>query len=446
MILRHGNVLAEGWWHPYGRDQLHLLYSLSKSFTSTAAGMAEAEGLLSLDDRVVDVFPEHANVVADERIRELTLRQCVRMATGHREDPLERAFQASPDDLVRGFLGVGLDEDQGSIFCYNNLATFVVGAAVQKAAGETLVNFLTPRLFRPLGIDRVYWQTDTQGRNLGFSGLHLTTESIARFGQLILQGGRWNDQQLLDPDWLALATSKQTDNSLREGGPDWQQGYGYQFWLSRHGFRGDGAFGQFCVVLPEQDALLITTSATNDLQAVLDAAWDHLLPGFAEAPLPADETTAAALTERLEQLSLPPVGTAEWTGQSTPEPAEALQVIKIEPAGDQQFMITTQRDQPPAASPRITAGTTLLPLTFRCGVGQWSSDVIEIDGAELPYAGSAAGSADGVLDAEISFLQVPHRLRVHRDADGTVELGWYTTPLGRPFPELLATWPVDLSH
>ncbi|QDP96544.1 serine hydrolase [Microlunatus elymi] len=450
MILRHGNVLAEGWWHPYRHDQLHLLYSLSKSFTSAAAGIAEAEGLISLDDRVVDVFAEHADVVTDDRMRELTLRQCVRMATGHREDALERAHRAAPDDLVRGFLSVPLDEEPGSIFSYNNAATFVVGAAVQKASGEDLVSFLTPRLFRPLGIERAYWQTDTQGRNLGFSGLHLTTESIARFGQLIIQGGRFEDQQLLPAEWLALATSKQTDNSNREGGPDWQQGYGYQFWIARHGFRGDGAYGQFCVMLPELDAVVAITSASNDLQAVLDAVWDELLPGFADAPLPADPTAVAVLRQRLDQLALPTVGAADWRPPAVQEwtADQPLELTKIESVGNDEFLITVQGDQQSdgsSDSPRVDPGAGVgVPLTFRCGIGHWTDGVIDVDGAELPYAGSVSGSVDGALDAEISFLQAPHRLRIHRNTDGAVEIGWYTTPLAPPSPHLLATRPIDL--
>jgi CubicO group peptidase (beta-lactamase class C family) len=451
MILRHGQVLAEGWWQPYSRDEVHLLYSLSKSFTSAAAGLAAAEGLLSLDDKIVDLFSEHADVVTDDRVRRLTLRHLLRMATGHREDALPRAYQIDPKDLVRGFLAVPPDEEPGSIFCYNNAATFVVGAAVQKVSGQSLVEFLTPRLFRPLGIDRVYWQADPLGRNLGFSGLHLTTESIARFGQCIIQGGRFEDQQVLDPEWLDAATQLQTDNSS-EGNPDWRQGYGYQFWMARYGFRGDGAYGQFCLVLPELDVIIAMTSATNDLQGILDRVWEHLLPGFSQLPVPADPAAHDALAQRLAELSLTPVGAADWRPAPIPKPellspgvANPVRVAGVEEVGDDELVITLDHDQPRIGSPRISPADPADRSSFRCGIGHWITDSIDLGGGRLVYAGSGTRGEGNTLDVELSFIQTPHRLRLRQHADGRTESGWLTEPLGVPFPEELATAVQDLS-
>lgn len=449
MILRHDAVIAEGWWAPYTPDRLHLLYSLSKSFTSTAAGLAQAEGLLSLDDKVVDIFGEHADAVVDERSRELTLRQLIRMATGHREDALPRAYQNSPDDLVRGFLSVPLDEDPGSIFCYNNAATFVVGAAVQKVAGVNLVKNLTPRLFEPLGIHSFYWQTDTQGRNLGFSGLHLTTESIARFGRLLINGGRIGDRQLLDPEWLAQATSYQTDNSSQEN-PDWSQGYGYQFWMARYGYRGDGAYGQFCVVLPDQDALVIATGASHDMQGILDRVWDILLPAFGDQPLPADPGAQAVLHDRLANLALTPVGAEGWAPEPIPEPTispdqnrDPVRVIKAE-ADDDTVLLVLDHGNQAVGAPLRPKVDHAVQLEIRCGLGHWTDNVIMIGELELACSGSAAVGSDGTVDAEIAFTNTPHRLRLRHTPDGATRSGWITEPLGEPYPENLAIRAVRL--
>ncbi|QGN32955.1 serine hydrolase [Microlunatus sp. Gsoil 973] len=449
MILRHDRVIAEGWWAPYRPEQLHLLYSLSKSFTSTAAGLAEAEGLLSLDDKVIDVFGEHADAVVDERSRRLTLRHLVRMASGHREDALPRAYQNSPDDLVRGFLSVPLDEEPGSIFCYNNAATFVVGAAVQKRSGQDLVDFLTPRLFRPLGIDNCWWQRDTQGRNLGFSGLHLTSESIARFGRLLIDGGRIGDRQLLDPEWLATATSAQTDNSSQEN-PDWRRGYGYQFWMGRYGYRGDGAYGQLCVVLPEHDAVVVATGASPDIQGIMNRIWDILVPAFGDQVLPADAAAAGALADRLAGLTLTPVGSAAWQPQPVPEPTispeqnrDPVQVIKVEP-GDGTVVLTLDHGDRGVGAPLRPTTDQAVALQITCGLGHWTDNTIAIGDHTLSCAGSAAIGADGVVEAELSFTNTPHRLRLRHTADAPTRSGWITEPLGEPYPENLAIKAVRL--
>jgi CubicO group peptidase (beta-lactamase class C family) len=450
MILRHGMVVADGWWHPYERDQLHLLFSLSKSFTSTAAGLAAAEGLLSLDDRVIDIFDEHADVATDERVRATTLRQLARMASGHREDALSRAFAHDHHDLVRGFLQVPPDEEPGSIFAYNNAATFVLGAAVQKVSGQTLTDFLTPRLFSKIGIDRFYWQTDTMGRNLGFTGLHLTTESIGRFGQLILQGGRWGDEQILDPQWLELATSKQTDNAPGSDGvpasPDWRQGYGYQFWMCQHGFRGDGAHGQFCIMLPEQDMVIAITAATKDLQGVLDQVWAELLPGCADQPLTEDHQAAAALTDRLSALSLAAPGAPGWAPQPLTEPtddspAPPIRISSIEESGPDELALSIIHDHPqsPQRPVPLRAAT---PLAVQCGLGHWvisETDLLDDDHgpATLRCAASAVRESDGTLVVEIIFLNTPHRLRLRHRADVT-EAGWIIGPMMAESPEQLA--------
>ncbi|MEZ4581076.1 MAG: serine hydrolase, partial [Caldilineaceae bacterium] len=246
--------MAEGWWAPYAPDRIHLLYSLSKSFTSTAVGLAVAEGRLRVDDRVVDFFPDALPATISDNLAAMQVRHLLCMGTGHVQDTVGHMTTDTDDDWIRGALGVPPEQAPGSVFTYNQGATFLLSAIVQKLTGQTLVDYLQPRLFAPLGIDRTYWQQNPQGINLGFSGFHTTTDAIARLGQLYLQRGRWAGKQLLPAAWVDAASAHQIDSATPGTSPgehqnsDWVQGYGYQFWRCRHdAYRGDGAFGQFCL-------------------------------------------------------------------------------------------------------------------------------------------------------------------------------------------------------
>ena len=306
MLVRHGAVVAEGWWHPYGPDTVHLLYSLSKSFTATAIGLAVAEGRLSVDDPVLTFFPDEAPAEPHPNLQTMRVRDLLNMATGHVEDTLEHF--AEQHDWVRGFLALPPEQEPGTVFAYNQGATLTLAAIVHKVTGEGLLGYLRPRLLDPLGITKAHWLGTPTGLEQGFSGLHATTEAVARFGQLYLQRGRWEGRQLIPETWVDEATRWLTLPSAETRPVDWSQGYGYQFWRCRHGaYRGDGAFGQFCVVLPEQDAVLAMTGAVEDMQAVLDLVWARLLPAMQKGALEDDTAAHGALTERLEHLHLPPL-------------------------------------------------------------------------------------------------------------------------------------------
>ncbi len=179
---------------------------------------------------------------------------------------------------MRGFLLTPPDEEPGSVFAYNQPCTYTLAAIVRRASGESLVDYLRPRLLDPLGIDDLAWKRDDTGAELGFSGAYAPTAAVAAPRQLYLQRGVWEGRRILDEDWVDAATSTQVANPDEENA-DWRQGYGFQFWMARHGFRGDGAYGQFCVVLPEQDVVLALTGQSLDMQAVLDAAWQHPAAG-----------------------------------------------------------------------------------------------------------------------------------------------------------------------
>lgn len=405
MILRHGRVLAEGWWGPYDRDRVHLLYSVSKSFTSTAVGFAVAEGLLSLDDTIISHFPEFDHEITDERSRRITVRHLLAMASGHREETVERAYAIDPVDLVRGFLMIPPDEEPGTLFCYNQPCTFTVGAIVQKASGQSLTDYLRPRLFDKLGIGEVGWQRDFSGRELGFSGFHVPTEAIAKLGQLYLQHGLWEGEALLSPEWVAQATHSHIDNPAMEG-PDWQQGYGFQFWMARHGYRGDGAYGQFCVILPEQDVVVAITGQSPDMQAVLDAAWAELLPAVDRA---STESADDALAARLAAGKLPPVPVdGVFTGSfAAARGNEVLSLAEVRLNGDDDWSLTlVEGDE-----------TLVLPI----GRGSWT----------VTDAFAVSGGLDGdVGRVDVIFVETPHRLHLSFDPDAaTFVAQWQTPPL-----------------
>jgi len=305
MLLRHGKVAAEGWWKPYASDIPHMLFSLSKSFTSTAIGLAASEGKLSLSDAVVSFFPEDAPEEIEPNLSRMHIRHLLMMGTGHDQDTTGRLQQSEDGNWVKAFLGAPVEHEPGTHFVYNSGATYMLSAILQKVTGQTLLEYLQPRLFEPLGIIGMTSESCPRGINVGGWGLNVTTEDIAKFGQLYLQKGLWNEQRILLEEWVDEATSKQISNG--DGGvSDWAQGYGYQFWRCRHGvYRGDGAFGQFCIVMPEQNTVLAMTSGTNDLQGVMDAVWDHLLPSMGLSPLISDEESQAKLAEELQNLALP---------------------------------------------------------------------------------------------------------------------------------------------
>lgn len=306
MLLRHGNVVAEGWWTPYRPQAPHSLFSLSKSFTSTAIGLAVAEGLLAVNDPVLKFFPNDAPANPGDNLKAMRVRHLLSMNTGHQEDTTPHVFGSQDANWPRAFLSLPVENQPGAWFVYNTGATYMLSAIITQLTGETLLDYLRPRLFDPLGIENPTWETDPRGVSIGGSGLHIKTEDIARFGQLYLQQGMWDGKRILPAAWVAEATSAHSDNSNTQTNPDWIVGYGYQFWRCRHNnYRADGAFGQYCVVMPEQDAVLAMISGVRDLQAVLDKVWKHLLPAMQSAALPADPRAHGELCDRLAALALP---------------------------------------------------------------------------------------------------------------------------------------------
>src|SRR5215471_1043116 len=313
MLIRHGRVVAEAWWAPYDAETPHILYSLSKSFTSTAVGLAISEGKLSLDDQVLKFFPDDAPPQPSENLRAMRVRDLLRMATGNQTEAQLRDAATKDEPWTRIFLAHPVPFKPGTHFLYNSPGTYMLSAIVQKVTGMTVLDYLRPRLFEPLGFKNPTWVTSPQGISAGAYGLMARTEEIARFGQLYLQKGTWRGQKLIPTAWVEEATSLKTANGSAPTS-DWDQGYGYQFWRCRHNaFRGDGAFGQYCVVMPDQDAVIAITSGISNMQAVLNLIWDRILPACQANPLESNRPSQTQLRERLGHLELAPAPGAEST-------------------------------------------------------------------------------------------------------------------------------------
>jgi CubicO group peptidase (beta-lactamase class C family) len=411
MLVRHGLVVAEGWWSPYDSESSHTLFSLSKSFTSTAVGLAIASGKLSLDDEVLKFFPEDAPAEPSVNLKAMRLRDLLCMSTGHQtEVPLGESQL-----WTKAFLAHPVPHKPGTHFLYNTPATYMLSAIVQKVTGMTVLDYLQPRLFEPLGIENPSWGTSPQGITLGGYGLNLRTEDIARFGQLYLQKGNWQGRRLVPASWVDTATARQTSNGSNPKS-DWDQGYGYQFWRCRHGvYRGDGAFGQYCIVLPEQDAVLAITSGVRNMQAVLDLVWEKLLPAMGKASLPPNGVAAQKLSIKLKNLTVQPI-----TGISTPPLVQSV--------SGKEYVFSRNDQQIEAAKLEVeSSGSTLVlrsagrEIRIECGNGAWKKGDTTLPSgfiprlvspAKQPIAASGAWIDDGTYTVKLCLTETPFYLTI----------------------------------
>ncbi len=275
MVLHHGRVVAEKWWGEGAPDVPHVMHSVSKSFTATAVGFGVAEGLVALDDKVVSFFPEKVPADHSPLLDEMTVRHLLTMSTGQPQQS-----SRSGRDRIADFMAAPIEDAPGTVFRYNSMATFMLSAIMQKVSGEKITDYLETRLFGPLAISGYRWEESPDGIPTGGWGLWIKTEDMAKFGQLFLQNGVWNGEQLLPEGWVAEASTWKIANG-DDPESDWAQGYCYQMWRCRHGaFRADGANGQFIVVMPDRDAVVAITADLRDMQAELNLVWDHILPAL----------------------------------------------------------------------------------------------------------------------------------------------------------------------
>ena len=404
MIVRHGQVVAEGWWGPYAADEPHMLFSLSKSFTSTAVGLAIADGKLKVDDPVLGFFPDEAPAQPSANLKAMRIRDLLTMSTGHHEEDVRDFPFTGDESVVKNFLARPVSHKPGTFFFYNTPASYMLSAIVQKVTGQPVVDYLRPRLFEPLGIANPTWEASKQGVSMGGFGLSVRTEDIARFGQLYLQKGMWQGKPLVPAAWVETATSRLMSNGSSPTS-DWEQGYGYQFWRSRHGFyRGDGAHGQFCLILPQYDAVIAITSGTRDMASVMNLVWDRLVPALKGEALPADAAAKRKLTEKLATLKLrTPSGRAtsamagtvagkRYTLDKNPQSIESIALEAASPAGVSSFTLTIA-----GTEQRLTVAN-----------GGWQKGTLKTRAA-APEAVAAAGawSADDTYTLTVVRYRTP---------------------------------------
>lgn len=438
MVARHGRVIAEGWWAPYARDRVHLGYSLSKSFTATVLGDLAGRGLIDLDAPVLSYLTDLDTV--PEVWRRVSVRNCISMTVGHTADTwdwrgdgrLPAGEPGDADPLLPLILERQPDGEPGEVWAYNQAGTYLVAQAIAAATGEPLSVHLRRILLDPFGGAEAKAQRTLQGRDLGFSGLHVTTPTILALAQTWLDGGVWRGERIVPEEYAAMAPRATPASLAADGEADWGCGYGYSFWNARHGYRGDGAFGQFAIVLPEQDVAVAITSEVDAMQDVLDLVWRHLLPAIdAESDPEAD----ARLAGRLAALTHPPLSGAERR-----EPVRAARhpdsqlpeeygAVSLEASADGHHVL---RIDHPAGE-----------LVTTVGDGAWlESRWPTPRGPELAVVASGAWR-DGVFSAQLRLAETPHTVLVEVDpAAGTALLGWRMVPLNGADPMWAAAFPV----
>jgi CubicO group peptidase (beta-lactamase class C family) len=418
IVHRHGHRVLETYWSPHRAGQPRLGYSLSKTFTGTALGLAVGDGLLSLEDRVIDHLPELADH-ADERMGSMRIRHLASMSTGHADETLLDALMTDPTDLVAAFVKLPPQNDPGTWFAYNQPPVLVLSAILQRLTGQRLVDQLRGRVLDQIGVGDLRWSQYKPGIDLGFSGVFTDLDAIARLGQLHLDSGRWNGEQVLPLGWVEEASSIQIENAHRPE-PDWALGYGIQMWMCRHGFRGDGAFGQFMVVLPQHRAVVAFHSCTEDMQVVMDHIWDSLLPAFTDVD--ADEGSVdpegdAAVTARATGLHVPTA--ADRIGAQRPLDTVTDANFTRSPGFPSHPSISSIQTSPGEMT--ITEGDQTLAVTL---TDNWS------DVPGHPLSTSAAVGEDGRIHVDVATLSSPHRLEIIADPTrSTFTATWPLPPL-----------------
>ncbi len=421
MLVRHGRVVAEGWWTPYAPECIHTMYSMSKSFTSTAIGLAVAERKLRVEDRVVSFFRHDLPDQVSDNLAALRVKDLLTMSVGDEKEPTQDMVKT--ENWVKTFLAAPITHQPGTVFMYNSGATYMLSAIVQQVTGQRVLEYLRPRLFDPLGIAGVTWERCPRGINVGGWGLSIQTEGLAKFGQLYLQKGVWQGRQILPAAWVEEATTFKIQQPLpaKPNRPnaqnDWLQGYCYQFWRCTHNaFRGDGAFGQFTIVMPDQDAVLAITSEGSNMQGELDLVWQHLLPAMKNTSLRSDQAVEEQLQQRLVALAL-----TMPRGQSSSPTAGRISGNAFKLEGNELGLQNATFDfSNSRCLVTIRDGQDEYPIA--CGLGQWLRGETALPGtpprlvsggASKPgtkskVAASGAWKDENTFEMMLRYYETPH--------------------------------------
>ncbi|MET0243418.1 MAG: serine hydrolase [Flavitalea sp.] len=435
VFIRHGKVIAEAWAKPYGESLKHTLYSTSKSFTSTAIGFLVSEKKITVQDKVISFFPDKLPDTVSDNLKALTVQNLLTMSVGHEKDP--SGVIPPQNDWAKAFLATPIVNKPGSKFLYNSMATYMLSAIVQKVSGEKVIDYLEPRLFKPLGITNKDWETNGEDINTGGWGLRLSTRDMAKFGLLFLNKGKWNGKQIIPAAWIEEASSahiKQKPDATPEelASSEWVQGYGYQFWRSRHNsYRADGAFGQYILVLPEQDAVIAINCETPDMQNEINLVWEYLKPAMGAKALPADPKALQAMVAAASNLKVNP---RQLKSESASKPAGIKFANKTFTLNDNQnkLLSVTFNTTTNGLDVSIVSETGKSDLVF--GDHKWLAGSTGIKGPSLtshavnslqglaPFkiAGEYAWVDDKTLELFIQYTESAHRWNwtCHFDGDG----------------------------
>ncbi len=280
MVVRDGKVALEWYNAPFEKDMEHMVYSVSKSFTSTAIGFAVSEGLISLDDKLLDFFPDYAPKKPDPRFDKITIHNLLRMSAGKQPSFLSDKGKI---DWIEDYINSPWVFEPGEKFLYINENIFMLSAIINRVTGMCMRDYLEPRLFKPLGIDYPVWETDKNGIEAGGWGLYIKTEDLAKFMLCYLQNGMFEGEQVIPKKWVEQATTTQITNEYNRPDTDASCGYGYCFWMNKiGGYRADGMFSQFGITYPEYNAVVVCTASIPVEQDALDCLFDFFPKAFQE--------------------------------------------------------------------------------------------------------------------------------------------------------------------
>lgn len=414
MFYRHGKLAASSISSPYRFTDKRHVYSVSKSWTSTTVGIAVDEGLISVEDRIVDFFPELLPETVSENLAAMKIKHLLTMNSGHQNDTLGRVASCEPGWAKR-FLSLPVENAPGTHFAYNSTGTYMLSAIITKVTGMRMADYLTTRLFNPLGIENVTWEESPEGINDGGWGIHVSPEDMLKLGVLYLNKGVWNGRRILSEDWVDAASSFQVENGNNPNS-DWGVGYGYQFWRCRHNcFRADGAFGQYIIVSPDTDSVAVMISEERDMGKIAEIYWDTVLASMEKhsEPLPPD---FAKYDTAAQAFMLPPVYAGGYIAPmkfTLPENKLNLSGISLRSAGE-ALVIKLYSDNVHA-------------VELICGGGKWEyshishcplvpAEFIGELAVGIPAEIAAAwGSDGGNIHISMQFVSTPHGLKFEFD-------------------------------
>ena len=404
IVMRHGKVVGEFYPAPFAPQYQHTQYSSSKTLVSLAAGIAIDENRLRLTDRVALFFPEYLPDSISANLAQMTLEDLLTMQSGIKPD---WAMRSKGTEWIRTFLSKDVKNVPGEVFAYDSMVTYMISAIVQKATGKTVLEYLKEKLFAPMNITKVNWETSPEGVNTGGWGLHIQSESLAKVGQMWLDNGVWDGKQLVSKEWISQMSSKHAN------GGDY--GYGYQVWMCKYpgAVRADGALGQYVIVVPEKDVVIVLTEASfTNGKPQRGLIWDKFLPQLADGPLPASKDYELLKKKQASYTLEIPSGKEKSSVMkklagkkiSVPKNKYGWKEVVFEQGADKQLLMHLTK----------TDGTTYTqPMGYKkwatceiAGLPLYSINPIDWHrGLEGPFYGAAAyGWEKNLLNANIHYV------------------------------------------